>query len=104
MPNLERLAIPGWQSAPTTLDDWVGQLAASGGPVTVTRESTGVSWLEIGPLRLRGYAVTEGVHVEAINFELNDPDPTAGLAAIEAAARALGWEIHEDDSEDSDDD
>ena len=62
--------------------------------MVVTRESTGVSWLEIGPLRLRGYAVLAGRHVEAINFELADPDPAPATRVVEAAAEALGWEVH----------
>lgn len=101
---IELLALPGWQADPRTLDDWVARLSETAGPVIVTRESTGVSWLEVAPLRFRGYAVMEGRHVEAINFELTAPDPEAATRAIESAAEALGWEVHADDPDDEPDD
>jgi hypothetical protein len=101
---LELLALPAWRAAPRTIDEWVAQLKAAGGPVTVTRESAGVSWIEIGTLRLRGYVMMEGQHVDAINFELTDPDPSAAIHAVEVAAEALGWEVHPDDGDDDDDD
>jgi hypothetical protein len=101
---IELLALPGWQTSPTSLDAWVERLTALAGPVVVTREATDASWLEIGRLRLRGYAVLAGRNVEAINFELSDPDPAAATQAITAAAEALGWEVHDDDEADDDDD
>ncbi|SIN97237.1 hypothetical protein SAMN05444166_1850 [Singulisphaera sp. GP187] len=101
---IELLAIPDWQTPPRTLDDWVAQLSTLAGRVEVSRESTGVSWLEIGSLRLRGYAVLDGLRVEAINFELNDPDPGPATRVIEAAAQALGFEVHPDDPDDESDD
>ena len=70
------------------------------GAVTVTRESTGVSWLEAASLRLRGYAVIEGRHVEAINFELAALDPEPAARAVAEAAEALGWEVHPDEPDD----
>lgn len=100
---LEVLALPGWRSPPTPLDAWVDQLATHGGPVVVTREFTGASWLEVGPLRLRGYAMLAGRNVEAINFEWPEADSGLALRAIEAAAEALGWEVHFDDDDDDDD-
>jgi hypothetical protein len=99
---IELLALPGWQAPPTTLDDWIGQLTALAGPVAVARESREETWLEIGALRLRGYVVFEGRRVEAINFELADPDPAPAIRAIEAAAQALGWEVHPDEPEEDD--
>ena len=74
-----------------------------GGPVIVSRESPTVTWLEIAPLRLRGYAVIEDGHVTAINFELSDPDPRPADPGHRAAAAALGWEVHPDDGDDDDD-
>lgn len=99
---IELLALPGWQAPPTTLDDWIARLTALAGPVAVTRESRAASWLEIDALRLRGYVVLEGRRAEAINFELADPDPAPATRAIEAAARALGWEVHPDEPEEDD--
>jgi hypothetical protein len=103
---IELLALPGWQTPPTSLDAWVERLTALAGPVVVTREASDASWLEVGGLRLRGYAVLagRGRDVEAINFELSDPDPTAATQAIRTAAAALGWEVHEDDDEADDED
>ena len=102
---IELLALPGWQTPPTTLDDWLAQLGNHGGPVVVTHESSGACWLDLAPLRLRGYAMLAGRNVEAINFELTDPDPSPATRVVEAAAQALGWEVHpdEEDSEDADD-
>jgi hypothetical protein len=101
---IELLSLPGHKAPPTSLDDWVAQLSALGGPVTVTRDAPGASWLELANLRLRGYAVREGGHVGAINFELTDPDPTPASRVVESAARVLGWEVHPDDPDDDDPD
>ena len=100
---IELLVLPDWKTPPTPLDDWVAQLTTHGGPVVVIREAADASWLEIGRLRLRGYAMVAGRNVEAINFELADPDPVPATDAVLAAATALGWEVHhDDDDEDSD--
>jgi hypothetical protein len=101
---IELLALPGWKTAPTTLDAWVAQLEAQAGPVVSTRESTAAAWLEIGSMRLRGYALLAGRTVEAINFELVAADPAPATRAVEAAAGALGWEVHLDEDDDDDDD
>jgi hypothetical protein len=101
---LEYLALPGWKNPPRTLDDWVAALSETGGPVIVTRESSSETWIEVAPLRLRGYVVIENGHAAAINFELHDPDPGPATRAIENASTALGWEVHPDDDEDGDQD
>jgi hypothetical protein len=98
----ELLALPGWQTPPTPLDEWVAQLEAHGGPVVVTAESSSVSWLEIGSLRLRGYAMLSGRNVEAINFELSAADPESARRVVQTVADALGWEVHADDDNDND--
>ncbi len=100
---IELLSLPGHKAPPTSLDAWVVQLSTLGGPVTVTRDSPGASWLEVGPLRLRGYAMLEGGLVGAINFELTDPDPSPASRVIESAAQALGWEVHADDPDEDPD-
>lgn len=99
----ELLALPGWQVPPRTLDDWVAALTAQGASVVVARESSSAFWLEMNALRSRGYAVMDSQHVEAINFELAVPDPEPASRIIQAAASALGWEIHEDDEHEDDD-
>ena len=58
-----------------------------------------MSWLELGKLRLRGYAMHAGPHLEAINFELAGSDPGPATAAIWASAEALGWEVDEEDGD-----
>jgi hypothetical protein len=101
----ELLAIPGWQTPPTTLAEWIARLEqGSGAKPVVERESPQGAWVEVGPLRLRGFAVLAGPHVEAINFELSDPDPAASTRFLEEAAAALGWEIHPDEPDDDDED
>src|SRR6516164_2744063 len=97
---IELLALPGWQTPPTTLNDWIARLTDLSGPVTVTRESSEATWLEVGTLRFRGYAVMAGRRVEAINFELTDPDSAPATRIIEAAAEALGWEVQPDGDDD----
>ena len=99
----ELLALPGWQTPPRSLDDWVAQLTSHAGPVVVTREDTDVSWLEVAQLGLRGYAMLGGRNVDAINFELADSDPAPATRAVTAAAEALGWEVHLDDEDEVDD-
>ncbi|MEO6807813.1 MAG: hypothetical protein ABI353_01690 [Isosphaeraceae bacterium] len=99
----ELLALPDWNTPPRTIDDWMAALAALGHPAILARESPGVAWLEVAPLRLRGYAVIESGHVAAINFELNDPDPTPAVKVVEAAAHSIGWEADADEGDDEDD-
>jgi hypothetical protein len=100
----ELLALPGWNVPPTPLSAWVEQFQKQGLAVEAVRESTGVSWVELRALRLRGYAVMQGLCAEAINFELAAPEPAPARQAVETAAAALGWELHDDeDDEDNDD-
>jgi hypothetical protein len=101
---IEMLALPAWDAPPRSLDDWAAQLAALGHPANVEREPGGECWLEVAPLRLRGYVVSEEGHVAAINFELHDPDPGPASSVVQSAARALGWEVHSGEGEDDEDD
>jgi hypothetical protein len=100
---LEYLALPAWKTPPTSLEAWIAQLSETAGPVIVSRESSTATWLEVAPLRLRGYAVIENGNASAINFELHALDPAPATRAIERAAEALGWEVHEDEDGDEDD-
>jgi hypothetical protein len=100
---IELLALPGWKTPPLALDAWVAQLAAQGHPPTLTRGEAGDCWLEVGALRLRGYALMEEEHLAAINFELSAPDPEAARHLVEAAALALGWEVHPDEPDEQGD-
>lgn len=96
MPEL--LALPAWDATPVPLETWAERLGAR-----VVRESD-ETWLEVPPLRLRGYAIVEDGHVTAINFELpssGDPSPAMGL--LQQAAMDLHWELHEDDEDEDDD-
>jgi hypothetical protein len=98
---IELLAIPGWQTPPTTLAEWVARLEAGGGPaVIVERESEQGSWVHLEALGVHGFAVLAGPHVEAINFEIQEPVPPDVTHFLESAASDLGWELHPDDPED----
>ena len=99
---IEILALPGWKIEGTPLSAWADAFAGLGFVAVVTRESAGVSWVEVTALRLRGYSVMDGRTVEAINFELPDDDSGAARAALGRAATALGWELDEGDDEDDD--
>jgi len=102
---IELLAIPAWQTGPTTLDVWVARLGEHCGvPVAIEREPPQGAWIVLSALRLRGYALLAGPHVEAINFELQDPDPTKTTQWLEETAASLDWELHPDDGSDDDDD
>ncbi len=94
----ERLAIPSWNAKSATLEDWTRTLSELGHPPAVARDD-GMIWIELPALRLRGFVVTEGEHVEAINFEMHDPDIAPALALLESTATTLGWEIHEADDD-----
>jgi hypothetical protein len=96
---LEYLAIPAWNTQPTPISTWVERLSEVAGPVIMTRESSTVAWLEVAPLRLRGYVLIENGNASAINFELHDSDPKPATRALETAAEALGWELHADDDD-----
>lgn len=103
----ELLALPGWKSEPTTLDEWaarLGEAANLGAPAAVRPDPPGAAWIEVDALNLRGYALLAGEKIEAINFELDGPDPAPAARAVEAAALALGWEVDADYEPDPDDD
>jgi hypothetical protein len=98
---MELLALPTWKTSPTTLEQWRAALSAQGHAAVISREG-GETWLEVGPLRVRGYVSFDGSYVEAINFELHDADPDPATRVVDAAALALGWEIHPDEPEEDD--
>lgn len=97
---LEFLAIPAFNTRPTSVDDWAARLAEFAGPVAVDRDSPSAAWLEVGSLRLRGYVLIENGHATAVNFEVHGHDNEAAIRAIEDAAGALRWEVYPDDDED----
>lgn len=101
---VEYLALPAWNTPETSVDAWIAALSESAGPVIVSREGPSAAWLEVSPLRLRGYVVIEGGVAAAINFELHGLDPGPSTRAIEAASTSLGWELHADEDEDEGDD
>jgi hypothetical protein len=101
---IEILALPCWKVEDTPLSAWSDAFARLGHESRVTRESAGVSWIEVDALKLRGYVVMDGLTIEAINFELDETDPNAARDALSLAAAALSWELHEDDDENEDDD
>ena len=101
---IELLAIPVRDAAPVTLKDWVARLEErTGGPVSLKRDPPDGAWLVPAGHRVRGYAILAGPNVEAINFELADPDPSDATRLLEETAASLGWEIHPDDGEADDD-
>lgn len=101
---IELLATPGWKTEATPPSAWVDHLAWQGYSAVLSYESKTVAWLEVASLRLRGYVVIAGGHVEAINFEVDENHLTRARAAVEAAAAALGWEVDDEvDPEDEDD-
>lgn len=102
---IEFLAIPGWQTPPTTLAAWVAQLEIMGGPtVVVERESPQGAWIHLEALGVHGFAVLAGPYVEAVNFEVQEPVPPEVTHFLEEAAAAIGWEIHPDDPDEDDED
>jgi len=103
---IERLAIPAWQAPPRTLEDWKSALESipGAGTVTLERETGTVYWFEVAAQRIRGYAMLEDNDVTAINFEFHAGDPAPSLAAVEAIAAQLNWELHEDDDDGETDD
>jgi len=100
----ELLALPEWNTPPRSLDDWTAQLSSAGHAPALERASSSAVWIELAPLGLRGYAVLEGRHVTAVNFEINGPNPEPATALVTAAARSLGWDVHADDNEEEDED
>ena len=99
---VEWLAMPATGAAPVMLDAWSEAFAALGQTARIVHDGPGVAWIEVPSARLRGYAVIEGGGVEAINFELREPDPAAALALLQAVVAKLGWELHQEDDEEDD--
>ena len=100
---LEILATPNWKQERTTLEDWAEAFRSQGLMVTLDRESSSVTWLEIASIRLRGYVLSDGLRVEAIDFELSSVDIEPARTALETAAAALAWELDDEPLDDDDD-
>ncbi len=100
---IELLALPSHDAPPIGLDAWALAFLELGHPATIVPEGSGVAWIEVGPLRLRGYVVLSGATVEAINFEVHDASESESRTLVETAARRLGWEVDEDEDEQEDD-
>ena len=101
---IEVLALPAWDTGPIPLSAWTEQLDRQGLEVVVTRDTTDATWIEVHSLWVRGYVLMDGLQVEAIHFELEEPDPGPARAALDQAAVALAWELHDDDGDGDDDD
>lgn len=99
---IELLAIPAWDGSHRRVEEWAAALAEAGAPSAVVRDED-ETYLEAGALRLRGLCVIEDGRVAAVNFELAAPDPAPAASAVEAAARALGWEVYPDEEDEGDD-
>lgn len=99
---IEWLAMPASGAAPMTLDTWAEAFSALGQTPRIVHEGPGVAWIEVATKRLRGYAVIEGGRVEAINFELPEPDAPSALALLEAVVAKLEWELHQEDDDEDD--
>ena len=89
----ELLLIPAYDRPARTPQDC---LAALGDGAKLVVED-GQPWLEVAAVRLRGYLVVEDGLVTALNFEVGGAG--RGLPLVEAAAEALGYEVHPDDDE-----
>jgi hypothetical protein len=101
---IEFLAIPGWQTPPTTLSTWVAELEARGGlTVVVERESPEGAWIHVEAMGVHGFAVLAGPHVEAVNFEIQEPVSPSVSRFLDETAAAIGWEIHPDHDDEEDD-
>lgn len=100
---VEWLAIPATDTPPTGLAAWADRMEALGHKPAIDREGSDGAWLDVAPLRLRGYVVFEGDHVEAINFELHASDPAPALDWLKSVADGLGWELYPDDTEGEED-
>ena len=101
---IEWLAIPSHQAPTRSLKDWAKSFEDLGVHAEIVPEPPGASWLEVPALGLRGFATHEGAGLEAILFEMGPQDPEVALAALSSAAASLGWEVHEDEDDGSDDD
>jgi hypothetical protein len=102
---IEMLAVPGWKTAPTTLEAWLEAFQkATQAEVHYRRDPPEGVWIELNSIRLRGYAIMAGPNVEVINFELTAPDPADALKVLETAALSVEWEIYPDDDEDGESD
>jgi hypothetical protein len=100
----ERVAIPAWGTPPTTIAAWVEALETHLGPVDIDREGPNEAWLDVQERLVRGFAVIEGPHVSAVNFEIEAEDPLPAVRDLDAACLAIGWELHIDDEDGPDDD
>jgi len=100
----ERIAIPAWNTESTPIATWVEALETRLGPVVMERDGPDGAWLEVDSRLVRGYAMLEGPHIVAVNFEIEAKDPDFAIRDIESACEAIGWELHIDDDPDADQD
>ena len=101
---VELLAIPGWQAPVRTVEDWLNALAVLGHAARISLDEDHDTWIEVPDLSLRGLTVLDGVNLEAIHFELENPETEVVLEVLCQAAAVLSWELHPDDDDDDDDD
>ena len=99
---LEILATPNWRQETTTLEQWVEAFRSQDLTVSLERESPTVTTLEIASIRLRGHVLSDGLNVEAIDFELASVDIEPARKALETAAAVLGWELDDEPFDDAD--
>ena len=99
---LEILATPNWKQERTTIDQWVDAFQSQGLTVALERESPTLTTLEIASIRLRGHALSEGLNIEGIDFELGGTDTEPARTALETAAALLGWELDDEPFDDAD--
>ncbi|RUL89782.1 hypothetical protein [Tautonia sociabilis] len=101
---IERLLIPSWNTPVRSVDDWNAELARLGHPPEVAREGSDELWLVLERVGARLLAVVEGPTLTAWHAEIDAEDPAPALAVIDQAAAALGWEVHDEDLDEDEDD
>lgn len=101
---IERLAIPAWDTKPTLIAAWVEALEQHLGPVEFDRDGPTEAWFDVDSRVVRGFAMIEGPHIAAINFEIDADDPLPAVRDLDQACVSIGWELHIDDEDSEDDD
>lgn len=100
------MAIPGWDIPPHQVDDWARALGDAAPGQTVVRQSepSEGTWLILNALGLSGLVVMEEGAATAVHFEIEASDPAPATTVVHDAARALGWDVYNDDDDEDEDD
>lgn len=95
----EWLIVPPTGHTGCPLEDWLGAMTEFGLEANAKRDPEGL-WIHFANASIVGFVSFDKSLVEAINFELPRNTTHSQQESLRQAAKKLGWEIWDQDSDD----